>query len=131
MAYDFQEAILATTSGSILEHNKFVGQTSTILRVLTSRDGDLLSQFANIIEGKTDADFDSTSLKNMLNNNQTTAANKGKIKGQLPLEHIFGFCNSFEKVTKNPGFHITFKTANLQHIILHFDGRWCSKYCNN
>ena len=45
------------------------------------------------------------------------AANRGKIKGQLPLEHIFGFCKTFKKVTKNLAFRITFKTANLQDII--------------
>ena len=43
--------------------------------------------------------------------------NKGKIKGQLPLEHIFGFCKTLKKVTKNLGFQITFKTANLQDVI--------------
>ena len=43
--------------------------------------------------------------------------NKGKIKAQLPLEHIFGFCRTFKKVTKNLGFEITFETANLQIII--------------
>ena len=57
LAYVFQEAVLATTSGSNLEHNKFVGQ----MRVLTSKVGDLLSQFDNIKDGNTDADFDSTS----------------------------------------------------------------------
>ena len=40
-----------------------------------------------------------------------------KIKGQLPLEHIFGFCKTFKKVTKNLGFRITFKTASLLDII--------------
>ena len=44
-------------------------------------------------------------------------ANKGKIKGYLYLEDIFGFCKTFEKVTKNLGFVITFKTANLQDFI--------------
>ena len=63
LAYVFHEAVLATTSGSMLEHNKFVGQVSTIMRVLTSKDGDLLSQFDNINEGTTNDDFDSTSLK--------------------------------------------------------------------
>ena len=43
--------------------------------------------------------------------------NKGKIKGQLLLENIFGFCKSFTKITKNLGFHIKFKTADLQDII--------------
>ena len=41
---------------------------------------------------------------------------KGKIKGYLYLD-IFGFCKTFKKVTKNLGFIITFKTANLQDII--------------
>ena len=44
LAYVFQEAVLATTSGSNLEHNKFVGLISTITRVLASKDGELLSQ---------------------------------------------------------------------------------------
>ena len=82
LAYVFQEDVLATTSGSDLEHNNIVGQTSTIMRVLTSKDVDLLSQLDNIKEGNTDNDFDSTSLKKMLINNQTTPADKGKTKGQ-------------------------------------------------
>ena len=52
----------------------------------------------------------------MLTNNHDLA-NRGKIKGQLPLEHIFGFCKSFKKITKNLGFHIKFRTADLQDII--------------
>ena len=63
LAYVFQEVVLSTTSGSNLEHNKFVGQISTIMRILTSKDGDLLSQFDNINEGYTDDGLDSTSLK--------------------------------------------------------------------
>ena len=63
LAYVFQEAVLATTSGSTLEHNKFVGQTSTDMRVLTNKDGDLLSQIDNINGGSANDDFDSTSLK--------------------------------------------------------------------
>ena len=120
LAYVFREAVLATASGSNLEHNKFLGQISTVMRVLTSKDGDLLSQFDINNEGNTDYDFDSTSLKKMLIDNHNIAGQevkKGKIKGQLPLEHIFGFCKTFKKVTKTLGFHITFKTANLQKII--------------
>ena len=116
LAYAFQESVLATTSGSNLEHNKFVGQISTNMRVLTSKDWDLLTQFDNTNEGNTDDVFNSTSLKKMLIDNQATPADKGKIKAQLPLEHIFGFCKSFKKVTKNLGFELTFKTANLQNI---------------
>ena len=44
-------------------------------------------------------------------------ANKGKIKGCLYLEDIFGFCETFEEVTKNLGFHPLLKTANLQDVI--------------
>ena len=40
-AYVFQEAILSTTTTD-LEHNKYCGQISTIMRVVSSRDGDLL-----------------------------------------------------------------------------------------
>ena len=62
-AYCFKEARLSITSGSDLEHNKYVGQISTIMRVLTSKDSDLLSQFDNINEGNGNNDFNSTSLK--------------------------------------------------------------------
>ena len=119
-AYCFKETSLGVTSGSGLEHNKNVGQVSTIMRVLTSKDGDLLSQFDNIHEGNGDADFNSTSLKKILIDIHDIAGqevNKGKIRGQLPLEHIFGFCKSFKKTTKNLGFHVIFRTADLQDII--------------
>ena len=46
-----------------------------------------------------------------------TDANKSKIKGQLHLEDIFGFCKTFRKVIKNLGFHVTFKTNDLQDVI--------------
>ena len=52
----------------------------------------------------------------MLINNQTDV-NEGKIKSYLKLEDIFGFCKSFEKVTKNLGFHLMFKTDDSQNII--------------
>ena len=121
LAYAFQEARLSTSTTD-LEHNKNCGQISTIMRIISSRDGDLLSQFDNINEeignneAATSENIRSTSLNKMLITNYEDA-NRGKIRGQLPLEHIFGFCKTFEKVTKNLGFHITFKTANLQDII--------------
>ena len=46
-----------------------------------------------------------------------TDANKGKIKGYLYLEDIFGFYKTFNKVTKNLGFHLMFKTNDLQDNI--------------
>ena len=117
----FQEARLSTSTTD-LEHNKKCGQISTVMRVISSRDGDLLSQFDNINEqvGADDAttaeNIQSTSLNKMLITNHE-APNRGRIRGQLGLEDIFGFCKTFKKVTKNLGFRITFKTANLQDII--------------
>ena len=104
LAYVFQEARLSTSTTD-LEHNKYCGPISTIMRVISSRDGDLLSQFDNINEeiGANDAatsdNIRSTSLHKMLITNHEDV-NRGKIKSQLPLEHIFGFCKSFKKVTK-------------------------------
>ena len=52
------------------------------MRALTSKDGDLLSNFDKIDESG--AEIKHTSLNHHLNNNHDVAANKGKIKGQLP-----------------------------------------------
>ena len=124
-AYCFKEARLGTTIGSDIEINKLCGQVSNIMRVISNKDGDLLSQFDNINENDIPileqlADLpvqirDTPHQKMLINNH--TDANKGKIKGYLYLEDIFGFCKTFKKVTKNLGFHITFKTNDLQNII--------------
>ena len=52
----------------------------------------------------------------MLINNHTDA-NKGKIKGYFYLGGTFGLCKTFKKVTKNLGFHLTFKTNDIKDII--------------
>ena len=124
-AFCFKEARLSTTIGSDIEINKFCGQVSTIMRAISKKDGDLLSQFDNINENDIPvlerlADLppqirDSPHQKMLINNH--TDANKGKIKGYLYLEDIFGFCKTFKKVTKNLGFHLTLKTNDLQNII--------------
>ena len=44
-AYCFKGGRLSTTGGSDLENNKYVGQVSTIMRLLTSSDSDLSSYF--------------------------------------------------------------------------------------
>ena len=92
----------------------------------------MLSQFHNINE-KIRLNNDGThndagtsdlirniSLKKMLIENHNVIGqevNKGKIKAQLSLEHFFGFCKTFKKITKNLGFHLSFKIAHLQDII--------------
>ena len=45
-AFCFKEARLS----SDIEHNKFCGQVSTIMKAISNKDGDLLSQFDNINE---------------------------------------------------------------------------------
>ena len=83
----------------------------------------MFSQFDNINEeidaneAATSGNIRSTSLNKLRITNHEEDANRGKIKGQLPLDHMFGFCKTFKKVTKNLGFRITFKIANLQYII--------------
>ena len=64
-AYSFKEALLATTGGSDIEYNKYVGQVSIILRVLTFKDGDLLSHFDKIDESE--AEIENNSIHHNLN----------------------------------------------------------------
>ena len=113
-AFCFTQATLSTTGGSDLEDIKYVGQVSTIMRLLTSKDSDLSSYFDKNGESVID---DNNPLKKILINNHAVEANKGRIKGHLALENIFGFCKSFKKITKNLGFHLKLKMNNLQDII--------------
>ena len=116
-AHCFKEAVILTTGGMEIENINFLGQVSTNMRSLTSKDGDLSPHFDKYNDGDTNAAINITSLKQMLIDNHTIPVNRGKIKGQIPLEHIFGFCKTFKKLTKNLRFHITLKTNDLQNIV--------------
>ena len=95
------------------------------MKVLSYEDGDLLILFDNnneniipIPERLLDLPpqiRDTTQQKMLINNH--TDAKKGKTKGYLTREDIFGFCKSFKEVTKNLGFHLMLKTGDLQDII--------------
>ena len=124
-AFCFKEARLSTFLGSDIEINKFCGQVSTIMRAISHKDGDLVSQFDNINENdipilerlaNLSPQIRDTPHQKMLIDNHSDA-NKGKINGYLFLEDIFGFCETFKKVKKNLGFHLTFKTNDSQKII--------------
>ena len=124
-AFCFKEARSSTTIGSDIEHNKFCGQVSTIMKVISNKDDDLLSQFGNINENyfplleritELPPQIRDTTHQKMLIDNHLDA-NKGKIRGYLYLEDTFGCCRTFKKVTKNLGFHLMLKTADLQDII--------------
>ena len=43
-AFCFKEVRLSTNIGSDIEHNNFCGQISTIMKVISNKDDDLLSQ---------------------------------------------------------------------------------------
>ena len=124
-AYCFKEARLTTSIGGDVEIIKICGQVSTIMGAISKKDGDLLSQFDNINENDIPvlnrlADLpvqnrDTPHQKMLINNH--TDANKGKVKGCLYLEDVFDFCKTFKKVTRNLGFHLSFKTNDSQDII--------------
>ena len=98
---------------------------STIMKVISNKDGDLVSQFDIINENDIPVPewlfilpppIRDTPHQKMVFNNHTDA-NKGKIKRFLYLQDIFGFCKTFKKVTKNLGFHLLLKTNDLHDII--------------
>ena len=121
----FEGARLSPSVGADIEINNSCGQVSTNMRVISNKDGDLISQFENICENDIPilerlVSFppqirDTHHYKMLIDNH--TDAKKGKLKGYLYLEDIYGFCKTFKKVTKSLGFHLTFKTNDLQNII--------------
>ena len=113
-AYTFKAVRLATTDESDLEHNKFAGTISTIMRMLTNKDSDLSYYFDKTGENTLD---NNTTLKQKLINNYDINPNKGKIKCQKALENISGFRKTFKKITKNLRFDLTFKTTASQDVI--------------
>ena len=116
-AFYFKEAALSTTGGMEIEQVKFLGQVATIMRSLRSKDGDLLSYFDSINNTDANTSLNHESLSDRLINSHSVEVNRRKIKDQLPLKHIFGFCKTLKKITKLLGFHLTFKTTDLQNII--------------
>ena len=88
-AFCFKESRLGTTIGCDIELVKFCGPVSAIMKVISNKDGDLLSQFENftekdipILERLQDLppQIRDTPHQKMLIKNHTDA-NKGKIKG--------------------------------------------------
>ena len=124
-AFCFKEIRLSTTLGSDIETNKFCGEVSSIMKVISKKYADLLSQFGKIdendvpvLEKSSDLPpqiIDTPHQKIIIDNDNDP--NKGKIKRYLDLEDIFGFCKTFKKVTKSVGFHLMFKTNNLHDIM--------------
>ena len=106
---------MSTCSGVEIEQNKYFGRISTIMRLVTRKDGDLSSYFVTINESE--GGFNDSSLKQLLINNHSDD-NKGVIGGHLPLEYNFGFCRSFKRITKSLGFELDPRTSNRKEDIL-------------
>ena len=94
LADPFKEATIITNGGSGTDRKKIYGPVFTIMRVLTSEDGDSFIMLD---------DFDgdnNNSLEEILFEDHTIHDNKRKIFGELPLQHNFRFCKTFQKVAK-------------------------------
>ena len=115
-AYTIHDAIISSSAGVEIEQNKYVGPISTIMRLVTQKDGDLSTSFDIIDESENG--INDSSLKQILINNHTEA-NRGLIRGHLPLEYIFGFARSFKKITKGLGFELDLRTSNRKRDILY------------
>ena len=115
-AYTIHDARISTSAGVEIEQNKYVGPISTIMRLVTQKDG-YLSTFFDIID-ESENGINDSSLKRILINNHTDA-NRGLIRGHLPLEYIFGFARSFKKITKGLGFELDLRTTNRKRDVLY------------
>ena len=51
------------------------------------------------------------SLNDRLIKSHSREVKRGKIKGQSPLEHIFGFCKTFKKITKKSWISFNFQNS--------------------
>ena len=98
LAYFFQEGQLSTSAGVEIENNKYLGHFSTIMRILTQKDGDPSSYFDKIDE-REDGIANST-LKHVLIDSHTNEDKKGRKRANLLLAHSFGFCKTFKKKQK-------------------------------
>ena len=108
---------MSITGGSDIEQNKDVGEVSTIMGALKSKIGALSSHFDKI--DYSEAQIKNTSISHLVLSNHDIPANKGKVKRQLPFEHLFGVCKTFKKVKKQRKFHLMFKKLIYKISFLH------------
>ena len=86
------------------------------MRALTNKSRDFLCHLDNLTESE--AEIKVILLKHLLLNNHGVPANKGEIKGQLHLEHVFRFFKTFKKLTKQLEFHSTFKLLTYKMLFI-------------
>ena len=103
MHFDSKKPFLTTSIVGDSKISKFCGQISTSMRVISNKDGDLLSQFDNFNENDIPILHRLADLPVQIRDtpHQTmlidihTDANEGKIKEYFYLEDIFGFFKTF------------------------------------
>jgi hypothetical protein len=115
LCYLFSEASLKTGSGKNIELIREVGRITTMYKMLVKQQPDLLTYFAK--DTGDGAVADNVDLKSRIINNIANAANKGKLFAQLPLKDIFGFCDTFKKITYGLEFHLTLKRKESDDAI--------------
>ena len=117
VAFKVHVARVLASSRTEIEQNNIIGPMLTFITLLTQRDGDFITNF-DLFDGSVDG-INSSSLKQVLINNQTEA-NRGVIRGHLPLESNFEFRISFEKFAEDIGFELQLKKSNRKkHDILY------------
>ena len=87
-----------------IEHVNFLGQVSTIMSALTSKDGDLLSHFDNTNEKNTLADFNSVPFKQMLIDKYIKPPKKVKSKVTFPKNIYSDFVKQLKRLLKTWDF---------------------------
>ena len=117
LAYVFQEGRLSTSAATEIDYIKNLGNVSTVMRFLTQKDEDLSYYFDK--NDERDVGITNSTLKHMLIDSHINDDTKGKMRANLPLEHIFGFCKTFKKITKGLGFELQSKTSNEKQKILY------------
>ena len=117
LAYIFQEGRLSTSAGTEIEHNKNLDNVSYKMRLLAQKDEDMSSYFDKIDE--TEGGINNSTLKQLLIDSHTNEDNKGKIRANLLIEQIFGFCKTFKKLTKGLGCELQLKTSNEKQNIIY------------
>ena len=95
-AYTIHVARISASAGVEIG-KKHVGPIASIMRLVTQKDGDLSTYFDIIDESEDEINY-SSSRQILIDNH--TEANRGLIRGHLPLECIFGFARSLKKITK-------------------------------
>ena len=115
-AFAFSIATFSTTVDEKKEIKKFCGNFSTNMRLLTHKDQDVLPHFDEIDESQ--IRLKGSSLNQVLIDNHDQVGDRGKTKGQLLLERLFGFCKTFKIVTRIFHFHLNLKTADLQDLFI-------------